>query len=52
MNTRCRKCGFSLYKSKYRWFDYLAMLFFVRPVRCENCGRRYYLPLVADVRDP
>ena len=43
LNARCLKCGFSLYRSRPRWYDLPFALLMLKPVRCENCARRSYI---------
>ena len=51
---QCRDCGsVDGYRSRPRTFSerFLLPAFFLRPVRCADCFRLYYLPVFVQVRD-
>ena len=40
---KCRHCGSDdLHRSRLRFYDLPLLLLFLRPYRCEACGRRVY----------
>jgi hypothetical protein len=43
----CPRCGGSedIYRSRWRYWDLLALIFLLRPLRCLACNKRYYAPL-------
>jgi hypothetical protein len=45
-HRHCPSClSEELFKSRYRWLEFILPLFLFRPVRCNSCLQRHYRPI-------